>query len=47
MLFVPTFLIPAIIYLLLTSIATGILNYIESRMNMTKVSSIKEQEAAL
>ena len=36
MLFVPTFLITAIIYLLLTSIATGILNYIEGRMNMVK-----------
>ena len=38
MLYVPTFLISALIYLLLTTIVTQILSYIEGRMNMTKTS---------
>lgn len=38
MLYVPTFMITAIIYLLLTTLATQILSFVEGRMNMTKTS---------
>lgn len=43
--FVEVYLITAILYLILTTLATWILNFIERRMNKTKTVALKEMSA--
>ncbi len=43
--FVEVYLVTAILYLILTTLATWILNVIERRMNKTKTVALKEMSA--
>ena len=43
MLYVPTFIVAAILYLLLTTLATQLLSFVEGRMNMPRSSGPSSQ----
>ena len=47
MLYVPTFIVAAILYLLLTTLATQLLSFVEGRMNMPKMSGPSSQSVPI